>query len=152
MTGGGSIFRINAVEWLGKSTDVAVIVTIVSVVTTAGARKFAVVLLVCVRVPIPAGDAPNTTPPLVTVSFSTPAVIETMPPWPTKAVPLGDIVTEWKLFGVSAQLESCSTAIDISESKYECRAQVFMAPPQGTAEMGLPESPTLLFRHESGRA
>src|SRR5271156_6449693 len=143
MTGGGSIFTISMADFLVKSTDVAVMVTIVSTVTVAGARKVALVLVGWVRVPVPAGEAENTTPPFVTVSFSTLAVSATMPPWPTKIVPLGDIVTLWKASGVRAQLESCSTAKITNAYRHEYRARFFMAPPQMNGEIRLPESPIL---------
>jgi hypothetical protein len=56
-------------------------------------------------------------------------------------VPLGDRVTEWNVSGVRAQLESCRIANDISASKYERRAQFFMAPPQISGQLRPLESP-----------
>jgi len=127
MTGGGSMFTVSVADCFVKSTEVAVIETVVAVVTTPGATYVALVVLVCVSVPVAAGIAVNWTPPFFTVSFKTLAVIETMPPWPMVTVPLGAITTEWKLSGVSAQLESCSTAKSISTNKHKCRARLFMA-------------------------
>ena len=146
MTGGGSIFTVSVDDSFVKSTEVAVIETIVSVATTAGATKVALVVLLWVRVPVFAGEAVNKTPPLF-VSFNTLAVIETMPPWPITMVPLGVIWTEWKVSGVSAQLESCSTAKSIRTNQGKCRARLFMALLKIQGEIRLRESPTI-FRHE----
>jgi hypothetical protein len=130
--GGGSIITVNLADCFGKSTDVAVIVTVVSAVTAPGATKLAVVELSCVSVPdvTATGDNVNVTPPLSFVSFNTDAVISgIVPPCPRNIVPFGEMVTWLNVDGVPEQAENWIRATIMNASKHEILARLFMAPP-----------------------
>jgi hypothetical protein len=139
--GGGSIFTVSVADCFGKSTDVAVIVTIVSAATTPGAAKLAVPAVNCVSVPdpTPAGSKVNVTPPFSFVSFNTLALISgIVPPCSRYIVPLGEIVTWLKVDGVPEQAESWTRANTINASRQENLARLFMAPPSvGTHVMAV---------------
>jgi hypothetical protein len=130
--GGGSIFTVSVANCFGKSTDVAVIVTIVSAVTAPGAAKLAVVELTCVSVPdpTPTGSNVNVTPPFRFVSFNTVALIRgIVPPCPRNIVSLGEIVTLLNVDGVPEQAENWTRAKIMNAGKLINLARLFMAPP-----------------------
>ena len=58
------------------------------------------------RVPVPAGLAVKVTPPFFAVSFSTPALIESIALCPIKTVPLGLMLTPLNVEGVPEQAAS----------------------------------------------
>jgi hypothetical protein len=88
----------------------------------------AVVGLVWVRVPVPAGLTVNVTPPFA-LSFRTLAVSAIVPFSPINFVPLGVRVTLLKVEGVPEQAASWIMANARKTSRLVKRARLFMAPP-----------------------
>jgi hypothetical protein len=132
ITGGGSIITVSLADCFGKSTEVAVIITVVSVVTAPGAAKLAVVELSTVSVPdvSATGDKVNVTPPFSFVSFNTDALISgIVPPCPRYIVPLGEMFTWLNVEGVPEQAESWISIKSKNASKQDNLARLFMAPP-----------------------